>query len=353
VRARDSINGQEFDIRARLVLNAAGPWAEYLLEGQSDFGSWKRGYFSRDACFVVDRKPRSKYAIAVQGQTRDRDAILSREARHMFVVPWRDYTLIGVWHKLFEQTPDTAIVEEEELTTWLAEMTASFPELGLQRKEIVYTNRGLVPFGDGQGKPTDLSFGKESRFLDHRKMHGVEGLVTVIGIRYTTARGDAGKALDMLLTQLPNAPANRQSAHEPLAGGNIADFADFARSAESKRNGISPASFAALLRNHGTEYVKVLDQAPRPIDRACVDGTDTLLAEVDFSVREEQANTLEDVVMRRTNMGSGSHPGERAIESCAARMQDLSAWSDERRRKELEMTRNSLARHHAAVRNQS
>ncbi len=117
VRARDRLDGSEIEIRAKLVLNAAGPGAEYLLERNPRFGQWQRGAFSRDACFIVRRKPRSKYALAIQGRSRDRDSLVGREARHMFVVPWRDFTLIGVWHKLFPDHPDKTVVEEEELST--------------------------------------------------------------------------------------------------------------------------------------------------------------------------------------------------------------------------------------------
>src|SRR5450755_1253588 len=56
VRARDRVDGNDFDIRAKLVLNAAGPWADYLLRDTDKFGPHIRGAFSRDACFFVNRK---------------------------------------------------------------------------------------------------------------------------------------------------------------------------------------------------------------------------------------------------------------------------------------------------------
>jgi glycerol-3-phosphate dehydrogenase len=62
VRALDRLANVEFDIRAKLVLNAAGPWADYLLQDTAHFGPRRRGHFSRDACFLVNRKPRSAYA---------------------------------------------------------------------------------------------------------------------------------------------------------------------------------------------------------------------------------------------------------------------------------------------------
>ena len=151
VKARDRLGGEEIEIRARLVLNAAGPGAEYLLAGDSRFGTWKRGSFSRDACFVVRRRPKSRFALAVQGQSRDRDAKFGRDARHMFIVPWRHLTLIGVWHKLFPAHPDTAVVDDAELDTWIREINDCYPALKLTLDDVVYRNCGLVPFGADPG----------------------------------------------------------------------------------------------------------------------------------------------------------------------------------------------------------
>ena len=152
-RVHDRIDGSEFEVRARLVLNAAGPWAEYLLQDIAHFGAPQRGDFSRDACFIVNRKPQSRYALAVPGSSRDRDAKVSRAARHLFSVPWHDRTLIGVWHRLFTARPESARVEEAELAAWMAEMNAACPAMRLEREDVSYVNCGLVPFGDGRTAP--------------------------------------------------------------------------------------------------------------------------------------------------------------------------------------------------------
>lgn len=348
-RVKDRLSGSEFDVRARLVLNAAGPSAEYLLEGRPKFNAWQRGHFSRDAYFVVNRRPRSGYALAVQGQTRDRDALVSRAARHLFVVPWRQHTLIGVWHRLFPRHPDEAMVEEQELETWLKEINDSYPTLQLSRDDVIFANCGLVPFGDGNTAPDELSFGKESRFVDHRRSHGVEGLVTLIGIRYTTARGDASRALDMLLSQLPNAPKDHGTEHVALAGGNIENFAAFTAAAE--RN--CPAQVGkpvlhTLLRNYGTEYRCVLESGHRsPAELQQIGASGTLQAEVSYAVEHEMAVRLDDVIFRRTGLGTGDHPGAATVEAVAQHMQKLLQWSEARRAEEVDATMTTLSRHHA------
>jgi glycerol-3-phosphate dehydrogenase len=348
-RVRDRIGGEEFDIRAKLVLNAAGPWADYLLEGGERFGAHRRGHFSRDACFIVNRKPQSHYALAVPGASRDSDAVVSRAARHLFSVPWRDCTLIGVWHRLFPERPETARVEEGEIAAWIAEMNGSYPALRLTREDVIYANCGLVPFGDSRTAAGELSFGQESRYVDHRAQ-GIAGLVTLIGIRYTTARGDAARALDMLLEQMPNAPSRAATESTPLLGGDIGNFAALESAARREVAGaVAPETLEAWLRNYGTEYRTLAKLARMPGQADTLAGSATVHAELTHAVEDEMAMHVEDVILRRTNLGSGSHPGSAAIEAAALAMQPLMGWTEDERRGEVAATEAVLAHHLAAV----
>jgi glycerol-3-phosphate dehydrogenase len=346
VRARDRLTGEEFDVRARLTLNAAGPWADYLQNDPQHFGAWRRLPFSRDAYFIVDREPTSEYGVAVQGLSRDKDAVLGRSTRHLFAVPWRDKTLVGVWHTLFPEFPDGAHVQPEEIDTWMAELNTVYPTLQLSPSEVTFANCGLVPFGE-TATATELSFGKESRLIDHRAAHGVTGLVSLVGIRFTTARSDAARALEMLLRQLPRAPSAVDTARLPLTGGEIEDFAAFeAQALRTKPASVNADSMRALLRNHGTRYAQVLRSQESHDDiGAHIADTTTLLAEIRHAIENEMAMKLEDVVMRRTELAAGSHPGRRALEVTARRMAQHLQWSDSRVRDELTATERTLARH--------
>jgi glycerol-3-phosphate dehydrogenase len=351
VKARDVLNGSDFDIRARLVLNAAGPWAEYLLGDPAHFGQHHRGHFSRDAFFIVKRRPRSAYALAVPGQSRDRDTLISRAARHLFAVPWREHTLIGVWHRPFAERPDAAAVDDYEIASWITEMNASHPALQLRQEEVSYACCGLVPFGDGSSNVKELSFGKESRLVDHQRTHNIAGLVTLIGIRFTMARADAAMALDLLLQQWSGKKLRPVATeHTPLLGGDIADFpALLAQTLHSRPASISAQSLAALVYTHGTEVSALLARAQLPGESTPIGNSDTLLAEVTHAVETEMAVRLEDVVLRRTDLGSASHPGREAIEQAASGMQPLLHWSERQRTEEIAATEQVLRRHHAIV----
>jgi glycerol-3-phosphate dehydrogenase len=172
----------------------------------------------------------------------------------------------------------------------------------------------------------------------------------VIGIRYTTARGDAGRALDLLLQQMPNAPDPAPTDRTPLIGGDIGDFAGLrSRARREVPASIQTPTLDAWLRNHGSEYQSLAAMASAPDEARPLGKNHSVMAEVTHSVAQEMAVRLDDVILRRTDLGSGSHPGTEAITLAADRMQQLLNWSAARRGEEIARTEATLNHHLAAV----
>lgn len=350
VRALDRLTNETFDIRARVTLNAAGPWADFVNREALRFGAFARGPFSRDAYFIVNRPPMSAYALAVQGLSRDKDAVLSRSNRHLFAVPWRDKTLFGVWHRHWPGSPDSAHIDRAELRSWITELNTVHPTLQLSLDEVSFANCGLVPFG-ATATQQELSFGKESRLIDHRLAHRVGGLVTLVGIRFTTARIDAARALSLLLEQWPErrpSKSDQASARAALPGGAIEDFRAFRAECHKALSGLPERAIDGLACNFGTEYRRVL-RALRSerVDSSQLIGKSTLRHEVAYAVEHEMAVRLDDVVLRRTDLAAGAHPGRVALEQTAEDMAQRLDWSAERTTREIDRTEDILSKHHA------
>jgi glycerol-3-phosphate dehydrogenase len=337
VQAKDELTGDVFDVRARMVVNAAGPWASHLLN-ECGLPLNAQPVFSRDTAFVVKGRKSREYALAVQGATKDPDAILNRGNRHLFMVPWRDYTLVGVWHVVYSRQPDEATVTEEEVQGFLDEFNASYRlPSPLTLQDVSLVNAGLVLFGQNQAGATDLSYGKRSLIIDHQREYGTEGLVSVVGVRYTTARGVAEKVMDLVSGRLGQTARPSQTAVTPVHGGDLnAPFQEFLGSALDRRPaGVRRESMYSLVRNHGAHYRDVLAYLNEdPSLAQCVGETVTLRAEVAHAARKEMARKLSDVVFRRTEMGTGEYPGERAIRESAEVMARELGWSPDRARRE-------------------
>ncbi len=345
VAARDCIGGQCFDIRARLVINAAGPWAEGLLEPLAQrYGP--PGTYSRDACFMVPRRFAASMALAVQGRTRDSDALLARNSRHLFLVPWRDCTLVGVWHSIVPRRPDSIGLERAELRQFIDELNASYPALHLKESDVRRVDFGLVPFGEASRQHGGLSFGKESRVIDHRE-GGVSGLLSVISVRYTVARRDAVQALDLAVGQIGGSKTINESATRPLPGGDIEDFNRALHALTAQRPRWLPSgAIEALLRNYGTHAAQIFALAEtEPRLGRCFSGSSITHAEALFAVRAEMAQRMSDVVLRRTGLGTNGHPGAQVLEEVQELLSREFGWSATRGAEERALLEQHFTRY--------
>lgn len=350
VEALDRVSGGRFPIRARMVLNATGPWAEPWLQRCLGRPLARPTAYSRDACFVVRRRFESDLGLAVAGRTRDRDALLARGARHLFVVPWRGYTLIGVWHRLWRD-PERVTVGDDELARFVDEINEACPALALTPSDVLTWNAGLLPFGDDRAGGEDLSYGKRSRLIDHAREHGLDGLISLIGIRYTMGRGDAAKAVDLAARKLAHSAPRPRTDRLPLSGGQIPDFeALVAEAAAADRFGLPAPVRRALLHNYGSAYREVLAHARHdPVCARPLPGSTVLAAEVNHAIREEMALTLADVVYRRTDLASAGPPDEAALHTAGELMARSCGWGAGRLQREIEAVREHRAPHEVVV----
>ncbi len=351
VGAKDVLSGERLEVRGKAVLNTAGPWAARLLETGMDLSLAPKPVFSRDVCFVVSRRLSSKFALACQTRTKDADAIMSRGGRHLFLAPWRDFTLIGVWHGVYKGAPDDVTVTEEELKAYLDETNEAYPGLSLSREDVTMVNFGLILFEENKEGVAEISFGKRSVLIDHEKTHHVNGLVTLIGVRATTARGEAEKAVNLIFRKLGRRSPRPETETTPIFGGRVKKFADFLEQVvEQRPYGLESEVLDALIQNYGAEYpgvLKYIDENPELSGRL---GNSTVLkAEVIHAVREEMAEKIGDVIFRRTDFGSGGHPGEEALQACARLMASESGWDENRVQEEINEARSQFLLHHSSM----
>jgi glycerol-3-phosphate dehydrogenase len=332
-----------------VVLNAAGPRAERLLGDAKSVRLQPQGVYSRDACFVVPRKLAGRYALAVQGRASDPDALMGRPARHLFIVPWRDYSMIGVWHVVYDRHPSDVTITADELQSFIDEINWAHPPLQLTLDEVRIWNAGLVPFGENEPGAENLSYGKRSYLVDHADTHGVEGLVTLIGIRFTMARGDAARAIDLAASKIGRGGSSRPATDTiPVHGGDIEDFERLVREIMCRdMPGLDERVARALAHNHGTEYPVVLGYAKAESALSGTIGESTVLrAEVANAIDNEMVHSLSDIVFRRTDLATAGDPGRAALHECAAIAAARLGWDTVRVQEEMMSVTARFPAHH-------
>ncbi len=338
VEARDVLTGREFEVRGRVILNATGGWAAGLLARSGGCPLAPPASFSRDACLVLRRGAPAKVGLAVPGSTHDPDAWISRAARHLFVVPWRGCTLAGVWHRVQDGDPDESRVTEAEIREFLAELDGALPALGFEREDVALVQWGPTLFGENAPAARHLRYGKRSRLVDHARAGGLEGLITLLGVRYTTGRAEAARAVELAFRKLGRRAPPCRTGETPLPGAGFASFDELLRGALDGRPAtLGSDTVECLVRNHGADHREVLGLLTREPSLARRLGDSPVIeAEVAHAVRSEMAVRLADVVFRRTDLGSAGHPGLPALERAADLMAAELGWEPSRRRAELE-----------------
>jgi glycerol-3-phosphate dehydrogenase len=184
-----------------------------------------------------------------------------------------------------------------------------------------------VPFGENESGTTDLRYGKRSRLIDHANTHGIENLVTLTGIRYTMGRGDAALAMQLVARKLDADPTSPDTENLPISGGDFGNFESLINTLKAAaQTDLDPAALRALAHNHGTSALSLLKD-PDATLQVTLPGSHVLRAEVVNAVRNEMALTLADVVLRRTDLGTGGNPGRAALVECAALAAGELSWS--------------------------
>jgi glycerol-3-phosphate dehydrogenase len=341
---RDFLEGGRIEVRARVVLNAAGPWAARLAEQllDLDFGG-ERPTFSRDVGLVTRKQLPSSLGLACPTATRDAESVLDRGARHLFLLPWRDFTLVGVWHGVYAGSPDDLTVTDDELQSFVDDANHAYAGLALTADDVVMVNTGLILFGRADQGGDEHSFGKRSLLVDHGP-RGLEGLITLVGVRATTARAAAEKAVDLTFTKLGQQRPPSVTEHTPIWGGYVTSVTGLAAALTALHPWLVAPVAAALAQNHGSRVDEVLALAEAdPRLRQPLGDSSVLAAEVVHAVRREMACTLADVVLRRTDLGTAQDPGRAALEMCATLVAHEKGWDKQRRLRELADLRHFFA----------
>jgi glycerol-3-phosphate dehydrogenase len=237
--------------------------------------------------------------------------------------------LIGTNHTHYKGVPDELEATEEEVQQLLDDINEGYPAAGLRREDVRLVHRGILPMVPPRAGDMDgVTLEKQFQIIDHRK-EGLGGLLTVVGVKYTTARDVAEKAVDRVFDSLEKKPPRSRSAETPLYGGNIERFSTYLEDvlAESP-SGLDAEVCRHLVKTYGSSYREILGYIKEsPKNSQTVTGDSPVLrAEIIHAVREEQALDLASVVLRRTELGSAGHPGRACLETVAEIMAGELGW---------------------------
>jgi glycerol-3-phosphate dehydrogenase len=331
---------RSYRVHAPVTVNVTGPWVDHLTEKLSDrqfIGGTKGSHI------IVERFPGAPdNAIYVENET---------DGRPYFIVPWNGLYLVGTTDLRYKDDLDRVIADEHEIDYLIQDTNRVIPGAGLERSHVRYTYSGVRPL---PYVPEGAESAITRRHIVHDHMPVTHGLISVIGGKLTTYRNLAEQATNMVINKLGREELPCRTKEIPLPGANTRDFDEFA-SAFRDWSEIEPETANRLLRIYGTASQQLIESSRhdpdllKPIPRA----PHTLRGEVPFAFGWEHAQTVTDVLMRRTMLGLNADNAIPAVEDVARLAAAAQGWDDTRTHAEIDAYFAYLERFRPVAKNQA
>jgi glycerol-3-phosphate dehydrogenase len=312
-----AVDGDELSVRARVVINATGVWADEVRA--LDEGT--RPASIRPAKGVHITLPwalvRNEVAAIISS---------TRDDRPVFVIPWEGHTYIGTTDTDYDGPLDDPRCGDEDVA-YLLDALNAVTTVRATPADIVGSWAGLRPL---------LSSRDRARTADLSRRHSVRvapsGVVTVTGGKLTTYRRMAADAVDAAIKVLGDAAPRSATKHLRLFGAE----------------GIEPAVARDdhLVGRYGTKaaVVRALVDDDPTLGEPLVPGLPYIGAEAVYAARDEMARTLDDVLARRTRARVLSAAASAAAApAVAALLAPELGWSQEERDREVGSYQQSVA----------
>jgi glycerol-3-phosphate dehydrogenase len=258
--------------------------------------------------------------------------------RNLFMVPWRDRAVFGTWESDQPCEADDRTISARDVAAFISDLNGAFPALDLTPADVTIVHRGVVPAGLADGR---ARLEGHDRIRDHAA-EGTDGLVTVTGVKYTTARAAAERVTDLLMRKLGKAAVSSKTATTVLPGGSIRDVGlAIAEARREHDEGLPTDTIPHLIAGYGSRYRDVIEIAEsRPDLRKRVARDSPVIgAQLVLAARSEMAVTLSDALIRRTPVGALGYPGEEAVAYGAEIVGAELHWSADRKQAEIDAVR--------------
>ncbi|HEU4993411.1 MAG TPA: glycerol-3-phosphate dehydrogenase/oxidase [Gemmatimonadaceae bacterium] len=279
-RVEDTLSGQRLEVRARVLVNATGPWSDTVRQFEDTVGR-PRTKGSKGAHIAISRD-----------RVGNHDAVTllhPKDGRVMFALPAGPNAIIGTTDTFTDASPDNVRANERDIAYLLDAANAFFPDALLHREDVVAAWAGIRPLLPSEGTSVQAS-----------REHAIErsnGMVTITGGKLTTYRVMATDVVNVVQLALGMRPSRAGIRHRPL----------------------------------------VDREEPPPPDAEVVPGLPYQRSEIRYAVEREMACTLGDMLIRRTRVAFETRDnGRSAARGIIGDVSSLLGWDAVRQAKELE-----------------
>ncbi|GAA1691798.1 glycerol-3-phosphate dehydrogenase/oxidase [Microcella alkalica] len=335
VQMRDVVSGEEFEIAAKLVVNASGPWTDETNDALGQPSQFMGG--TKGSHIVLDHP---ELLEACNG----REIFFEfTDGRIVLIYPLKGRVLVGTTD-LAHDISQPIRCTEEEVDYFFDLVKHVFPTIDVNRSQIVFRFSGVRPLPRQDADST----GQISR--DYRIERGERGgvpVLSLVGGKWTTFRALGENLADEVLTALGR--SRSVSTDGRLIGGAVGyPTTDAARSTWLQKHGavIGRDRAATLLDRYGTSAEPLIERIASGDDTSLASAPAYSRLELQHLVETEQVVRLVDVVLRRTSMGFTGAVTSAVLDELADVVGEVLGWDEAQRRAERAAAAEYLAEHH-------
>ncbi|HTJ56163.1 MAG TPA: glycerol-3-phosphate dehydrogenase [Devosiaceae bacterium] len=293
--------GEMETVRAKFLVNAAGPWVDQvLLEAMGQNGAHNV------------RLVKGSHIVVTKHFQHDRSYIFQNaDGRIIFAIPYEDdFTLIGTTDVDYEGDPAKVEITEQEID-YLCAAASEYFRKPVTKDEVVWTYSGVRPLFDDHASAAQEATRDYVLKLD--KPEGAPGALAIFGGKLTTHRRLAEEAMERIESALGKR-GKPWTKTAKLPGGDFTptDFAGEVSRTAMRYPGISALLIMRLVRLYGTKTAVLLGDARAMVQLGQNFGAGLTAREVDYLIRYEWARSAEDILWRRTKLGLRMRENEKA-----------------------------------------
>ena len=318
-------------VSARVIVNAAGPWIDNLLDKVARsprlIGGTKGSHI-----IVAPFRGAPANALYVEAST---------DHRPFFIIPWNEQYLIGTTDIRYTGDLDQVRIGDEEIDYLLGETNRVIPSAGLTREDILYTYAGV--------RPLPFTANQDEKSITRRHFIRVHpefsNLFSIVGGKLTTFRSLAEETVDLIFKTLRRDSPACETAEVALPGAAAAELGALRDDIKLDAR-LSETTREHLLRTYGlrASLILTLVDEDESLGQVFDEETGAIAAEVVFAFKHELAQTLSDCLMRRTMVGLNSTCGLEAVEAAARIAERYLGWTHDRAAQEIETYREEISR---------
>ncbi len=335
VTARDMLAGTRQVFQSKVLINAAGPLIDKVRQA-GNIDHQKIIYPTKGVHLVMPKL--SDQALFVT----------SRDERMFFIIPLGAYSLIGTTDTKYGGDLDDVHADSSDIEYLLGESKRILPGLNITREAILYTYAGVRPLAFSGASESKIS--RKHRVIMEGRSHRI---ITIAGGKLTTYRNMAKDVVDSAC-RIIGGKARSVTNRKPLVGCLSMDYEVYLREVVPElaaRHEALPDTVRHLVGFYGSraDRILALGETDPVLAGAISSESKDVYAQVVYSVREEGARTLSDIILRRMHIGMTASRGRGQVEQIAGIAGRELGWNEDEKQHYVAEFKKELAKETACL----